>query len=287
MSFQVTTAFVQQYKSGIEMLLQQRGSRLRSTVMEESVDGKTAFFDQIGSVSAQKVTNRHGDSPLNQTPHARRRVALFDYETGDLIDRLDKVRTLNDPTNAYVQTHAWAMGRGIDDEIITAADGTAYSGEDGSTAVPFNTDYSIAHGSTGLTINKLREAKYLLDAAENDPSERRYCVVSAKQIQNLLATTEVTNSDYAVVKALAQGVVDSFLGFTFVPTERLGLASNIRTCFAYVESAIKLGIGMNPIARVTERADKRFSWYAYFCMSIGAVRMQEEKIVRIYCDETA
>mgnify|MGYP004452157985 FL=1 len=64
MSTQVTTAFVQQFGSNVELLSQQMGSKLRSAVSEESVTGEKGFFDQVGSTAAQKRTSRHGDTPL-------------------------------------------------------------------------------------------------------------------------------------------------------------------------------------------------------------------------------
>ena len=64
MSTQVTTAFVQQFGSNVDLLSQQMGSKLRSAVSEESVTGEKGFFDQVGSKAAQKRTSRHGDTPL-------------------------------------------------------------------------------------------------------------------------------------------------------------------------------------------------------------------------------
>ena len=49
MSSQITTAFVNQYSSNIQMLSQQMGSLLRGAVDVESVNGEKAFFDQVGS----------------------------------------------------------------------------------------------------------------------------------------------------------------------------------------------------------------------------------------------
>jgi hypothetical protein len=68
--------------------------------MMESVTGKTAFFEQIGSVAARQRTSRHADTPRMDTPHARRRVSLADYDWADLIDQEDKVRMLIDPSFA-------------------------------------------------------------------------------------------------------------------------------------------------------------------------------------------
>jgi len=45
MSTEITTAFVEQYSSNIQMLSQQKGSLLRDKVRVESVVGKNAFFD--------------------------------------------------------------------------------------------------------------------------------------------------------------------------------------------------------------------------------------------------
>ena len=52
-------------------------------------------------------------------------VTLDEYEWADLIDTADKVKMLADPTSQYAQTAAFAIGRSMDDVIITAATGTA------------------------------------------------------------------------------------------------------------------------------------------------------------------
>ena len=109
MSSQVTTAFVEQYKSNVMDLVQQKGSRLRSAVMSDTVQGKKKFYEQVGTTNAQLRTSRHADSPLVNTPHLRRSMTLEDYEWGDLIDNADRVRLLIDPTDAYARNAAWAM----------------------------------------------------------------------------------------------------------------------------------------------------------------------------------
>ena len=98
MSNQITTAFVEQYSNNVQMLSQQKGSLLRGSVDVETVVGNNAFFEQVGSATAQKRVSRHSDTPQLDTPHAKRRVSLVDYEYADLIDQQDKVRTLIDPT---------------------------------------------------------------------------------------------------------------------------------------------------------------------------------------------
>jgi len=64
LSSQITTAFSQQFSTNVMLLSQQKGSLLRRAVSEESVVGEKAFFDQVGSATAQKRTSRHQDTPL-------------------------------------------------------------------------------------------------------------------------------------------------------------------------------------------------------------------------------
>lgn len=290
MSTQVTTAFVQQYSANVQMLSQQMGSRLRDAVRIENVVGKNAFIDQIGVATAQARTTRHADTPQIDTPHSRRRLTLADYEYADLIDDQDKIRMLIDPTSSYAKAAAAAMGRAMDDVVIAAALGTAATGETGSGSATISN--SIANGNTNLTLAKLREAKYMLDSGDVDPSIQRYIAVGPSQIQALLADTTVTSSDFNTIKALVQGELDTFMGFKFIMTNRLTTADDgaeadqIRNCFAWAEDGITLGLGKDVSARIDERADKSYATQVYYCMSLGAVRMEEAKVVQIDCDES-
>ena len=286
MSTQITTAFVNQFSANVQMLSQQMGSLLRDAVDTESVNGEKAFFDQVGQAAAVLRTSRHADTPLVDTPHTRRMVTMSDYEYADLIDDSDKVRLLVDPTSTYSRAAAAAMGRAMDDVIISAALGTAKTGKDGSTSTALPAGQKIAVAASGLTIAKLVSAKELLDAASVDPSIPRHIVVSPKQISDLLNNTTVTSSDFNTVKALAQGEINSFVGFQFHVSNRLNTDSNSdRQVIAFASDGIKLAVGKEPAARIDERADKSYSTQVYYCQTIGATRMEEEKVVEIACNE--
>ena len=290
MSSQITTSFVEQYSSNVAMLSQQMGSKLRGSVDVETVRGKNAFFDQVGVTAAQLRTSRHGDTPQIDTPHSRRRLSLADYEWADLVDDVDKVRMLVDPTSSYARAAAAAMNRAMDDVIITAFNASANTGVAGgtSTALPSGQKTATSDQSDGLTIAKLLSAKKILDNNDVDPSLKRYVVCGPQQISDLLGTTQVTSSDYNTVKALAEGSINSYLGFEFIMSTRLNKDATYtsdRLVFAYTEDAIKLGIGKDISAKISERADKSYSTQVYYSMSLGAVRMEEEKVVQIPCHE--
>lgn len=285
MSTEITTAMVEQYKANVALLSQQRGSRLRNSVTIEPVTGKNAYFEQIGATAAQIKTTRHMDTPQTDTPHARRRVSLEDYVWADFIDKEDKIRTLIDPTSPYAVNAVNAFGRSIDDVLITALGGTAYTGVAGGTATSLPNTQKIAEGNTGLTVAKLITAKGLFWANDVEDEEMSI-VVTGKQLEDLLAQEEVTSSDYAAVKALVKGEINTFMGFNFIRSERLVTTTDITMCYAYVKSGVILGLGKDINTRIGERADKNYLTQVWASMSIGATRMEEVKVVEIACDET-
>ena len=308
MSNQIDTALVQTYRSNIEIQFQQKGSRLRNTVRVESQKSEFDFYDRIGPVDAVEIQSRHSDTPLLETPHTRRRIGMRDFDWADMIDRPDKIRMLADPTSSYSQNAVYSLGRKLDDIIIEAATGTAYTGKTGTGSTNFSNlaaGQSISKSYTesgssvdsNLTIGKLRRARFLLDKNEAiDDGDGLTCVVTASQIQALLRTVEATSSDYNTVRALVNGEIDSFMGFNFVRTERLllnrtdaaggsaGVAT--RSVLVYPQSAITLALGTDINVDVGPRRDKRNNTQVYVCASFGAVRMWEEKVIEILCDES-
>lgn len=295
MSTQITTAMISQYKANVGFALQQKGSRLRPCVRNEVQAAEYDFYDEIGSVDAAEVLTRHADTPLMNTPHTRRRVSLRDFDWADLVDKPDKVRTLIDPASPYAQAAVWAMGRKMDDIILEAAFGSAWTGKTGATEVPFPASQDIdlnyvesgAPADSGLTIAKLRKAKEMLDAAEVDPDEERFIAPTAKQVTDLLRTTEVTSSDYNTVKALVEGKIDTFMGFKFIRTQRVltEATATHRRVPCWVKSGILLAVSYDINVDIGPRRDKRNSIQVYVCMGLGATRMTEEKIVEIKCHE--
>jgi|TARA_E500000318_G_scaffold98107_1_gene99182 hypothetical protein len=287
MSVQITTAFIEQYKSNVFHLAQQKGSRLRDAVRTETVVGKSHFFERIGSTAALKRTSRHSDTPRVDTPHSRRKVSMDDYDWADLIDQEDKVRMLISPQSEYAQAGAWAMGRAMDDAIIDAASGNAFGGVAGGTTVALPSGQKIVHGSAGLSVTKLIEAKEILDAADIDPEEERYLVCTSKQLSDLLAITQITSADFNSVKALVQGEIDTFMGFNFIRTERLDTnSSSNRLVLAFAKSGIGLAVGSDIQTRISERADKNYATQVFLSMTIGATRIEDEKVVEIECTES-
>jgi len=294
MSVQITTAMVEQYKSNVYHLTQQKTSKLRRACRIESVNGKNAFYEQIGSTAARVRTSRHADTPRMDTPHARRRVSLQSYDWADLIDQEDRVRMLIDPASPYAEAAAMAMGRAMDELIVAAADGTAYTGVDGSTSTSYDANMTVdvtvrwpgvSSDDCGLNVAKILEAAELLGQNDVDPDEEKSLVVNSRQINSLLKDTKISSADFNAVKPLVSGQVSMFGGFTVIPCNRIGTDSNgDDKCLFWAKGGMLLGIGKDITTRVTERADKNYSTQVFASMDIGATRMEEVRVGYIECD---
>jgi hypothetical protein len=283
----ITTWMVKQFGANVEYLVQQKGSRLRNAVrLETGVVGEDAYYDQLAETAAVLKTTRNSDTPLVKSDHRRRRVSMLDYEWADLIDKEDKLKTIIEPENSIAVNAAWALGRSIDDAIISAFNGTAATGKTGSTAVTLPASQQIVVGASGLTIDKLRDAKRVLDSADVDPEEPRYIVVTPRQIQDLLETTELTSGDFNTIRALVGGMIDTFMGFKFIVSNRLPLdGSGDRLIFAWAQTGLLLAMAADIQTRIDQRPDKSYANQVYLSMGIGTTRMQEEKVIEIACDE--
>jgi hypothetical protein len=295
---QIPEFFPTEFGTNWDHLVQQKLSKLKDYVMVDSVKGKEKAYNQVGSVEMSRVLVRAGDTTITDTPLAKRWLRPFPHEKGDLLDQWDAeyLGEIALPQSEILQAHAAAYARTCDRLIIEAAVGTAYTGETGTTATVLPSAQKVAvdyveSGSTansGLTVAKLRAAKYILDDNEVDDEDPRIIAVSAKQLQDLLRTTEVTSADYNTVKALVAGQVDSFLGFKFRRVSKsffeYASGTGIRKIVAYAKSGLRL-TDSGRRSYVDIRADKSHALQLRTVASIGAARMEEAKVVEIACDE--
>jgi len=290
MSNQIATSFVQGFKQGIDILTQQKGSKLQNAVRNETQASKMDHYDQISATSVVTRTTRHGDTPLVNTPHSRRNITLTDYEWADLIDRQDRLRLLNDPANAYSMNAAYAMGRQKDVLILDAFTKTQTTGETGGSTAPAVTAIGDNDSAADLTIENLIAARTQLQL-EDDSDEETFLALSGHQVAQLLEDPQIQSADYNSVRALVAGQVDTFLGFKFIqvaasilPTHSAGA----RILPFWKKSGIVLATGANESgssARITERADKSYSMQVYYSASFGSARMEEDKCGIIYCGD--
>lgn len=288
MSFQITEAFVQQYGDNFRHLAQQMASRFEPHVsIEANIVGMSKSINRLGQRTAKRRTQRHGDTPINDQPHSTRFVDLFDWEDGDMLDDQDKIRMLTDPTSEYVKAMVASLNRAKDDVIIAALGGNSRA-TTGNIILP--TVQKIAVGGTGLTKAKIIQAKKLFRRNEVDAhnGEELFITYTAQAAADVLADATLTSADFMAGKFLQEGDIEGkWMGFTWIPSERTPHdGSTTRRLYAWAKSGVTLGKGADIVTKVGEDPGKGFNTRVYAKMSIGSVRVEEEKVVEISVTET-
>lgn len=287
MSNQITEAFVQAFGTTFNHVAQQMVSRLRGLVrVETGIVGESKSVNRLGKRNMQRRTQRHGDTPINDQPHSTRYIDLFDYEDGDMIDSQDKLRLLIDPTSDYLKSMVAAANRAQDLEIITAFGGGSRSKTGGVIALP--STQKIAVGGTGLTKAKIILAKKMFrqNEADEENGEELGFTYHATGMSDVLSDTTLTSADFLAVQMLQEGnLKGKWMGFNWVPTELLPKVSTTRFAYAFAKSGTSFGIGQDIVTKVGEDPGKGFNARVYIKESIGAVRVEEEKVVEIACND--
>lgn len=313
MSNQVPVAYVEGYRNAIYMESQQKIAKLFGKSRVESQNSKREFYERIGQVELTEVTTRHGDTPLYETPHSRRAVDLVDADYADLVDTLDRVRMLINPTDSYVQAAVAAVNRRKDRVFIAAALGSAKAGEEGDTLVALPNTQKVAAtdgtnptGLNALTITRVLEKFNVNDV---DADEVKYFAIGSKEVTHLLNDEKTTNAEYATVKALANGKIETFAGFSFVMSNLLPVTA-AATTFSLTDGSVGSGAGTMPIGArrcfawapsgmisaegaggmglsvsIDKRPDKRNSYQVYVVSCVGAARLEEVKVVEVLVKE--
>lgn len=294
MSDAITVAHSQQYASNVELLLQQKQSRLRTAVRSNSYTGKSAqVVQQVGAVVLQDWV-RGADTPMINTPHDVRWLKPKTKHGAQWIDKPDFLRTIANPVSAYAMNGAAAANRVIDQEIIDQFFGTSLSGEDQATSQTWavwaalsaaNTTHIVdSTGAQNMTVSKLRTARKVLLQANVDPDEEMFVVMNASMQDSMLGETLAASLDYNTKPVLVDGRITSFMGFNFIVTELLpSRASSKHSAIAFARSGLAVGIWGDVMGRVDERSDKAFQTQVYTSVTIGATRVEENKCAEIVC----
>jgi hypothetical protein len=231
------------------------------------------------------------------------------------LDKFDKVQMLVNPESNYVQRQVSALQRKSAIEFMTGALGSASTGKGGGTSVDLESGQYIPVGtgstdaSAGMNLGKLQATRELFETNNlqlDDPMNHLYFAWGPQQKRELLESEKVTSSDFATVKALVNGTINSFYGFDFVTSNMLPYitsgtvdltwnstdnpvvdANGVRACFAWAKSGIIQVTNPDLSTDVSQRKDKSNNWYAYSCLRTGAVRLEEEKVVIVPCDQSA
>lgn len=287
MASTVDQAFITQFSDNIHTLVREHGSKLRSIVPVENAKGEKHMFERIDKVTVSELTSRNTVVDPTDAAHSRRMATVRRYASRILLDDLDKLKMLIDPTSEYAKAIADAHGANFDQVVYDALTGTAATGKDGSGTQAFDTsNQQIAHGSAGLTVAKFNQALRILESNEIDIDRvRLYATIGALGIEDLLGdtTNQITSFDFQDGKVLANGRMPSFRGVNIIRTQRVPdeTAGTTRRALLFTEDACKVAVAEDMALRVDERIDLAHVQQVTGYMMLGAVRMEEKKVVDV------
>lgn len=283
----ITTAFKKEFADTLYLLAQQSGSKLMGAVRHETdFGGEAKFYNQYGEDEANEKLARHQDIEYVPDDYSRRMVTPKVAYWSKLVDTEDEISMGLDPKSALMTAGKNAIGRKIDDYIITALRGTAMTGSDGTTSTTLPSGQKVAAAASGLTLDKILDAQEILNS-EDVPEGDRFFLYAPKQLKDLLKITEITSIDFNTQKALAAGNMAAFLGFNWIMTTRLNLSSTTRYNIAFHRQGILLASAGGITASIDKVITKvRQPWQIYADVYCGATRMEEEMVVEVACIES-
>ncbi|XXJ21519.1 phage capsid protein [Desulfovibrio caledoniensis] len=274
MSTTVSNAFVSQYVEMVHQAYQAQGSKMRQTVrLQTEVEGSKCVFQKVGKGAAGKKT-RHGNVPLMNLNHSNVSCTLSDWYAAEYIDKLDELKDKSDEKQVAANAGAWALGRKIDELIITKLEG--------ATNV-------VAEAATGLTKDKILQAFGTLNANDVPDDGHRFAVVGPHQWNELLNIQEFKSSDYAGEQyAWLKGTESrTWLGITWMFHTGLPLdEAGMRKCYIYHRNAAGLAEGQKVQAFVDWVPEKAAHLVDHM-LSAGACLIDPDGVVQIQCDDDA
>ena len=277
MAINVSTAFVDLFDSEVKQAYQAE-SVLRGTMRTRTgVAGNTVKFPTIGKGVATLRVPQTDVTPLNVT-YGQVTATMEDYIAAEYSDIFQQSHINFDERSELVQVVSKSIARRMDQIMIDALNAAG-----GTTAVATG----IGGATTNMNIEKLRATAKAMNQ-NNVPSEGRHLLMHASQLDALLGETEITSQDFASVKALVQGEINTFMGFKILTVgdrDEGGLPKpSTRTCFAWHKDSMGYAESMAQKTEVNYVPEKT-SFLVSSMFSAGSVSIDGAGIVKISCTE--
>lgn len=293
---ELPTFFEKEFATNWEHASQQSDSRLQKAVTGDNFRGSRKQYNEIASGVMTEITERKGDTPDGDSTGIKywiyRRSFEFVRSWGEN-DQLNLGEIIL-PTSDEMKSATMAENRKKDDVIIAAFDATRFIGELGTDSDAFDTNFSIAANyvfsgspaNSGLNMPKVRAIARIMNEAEV-PDEGRFIGYGARQLDDMLDTVQATSRDYSDMMALKDGKITQFMGFTWIPTQRLPInaGTDVRTLFAWQKDGMKFGEAGRAV-HIDTLPTKRHRTQLRCVANMGAVRSKNTHVVRVYCDQS-
>lgn len=288
MAASVENVYVEAFEENVRILAQQMDSRLRGWVDEIPCNAAAYNWPIVGSQEASQKTTRLQDTPDQDPGFGERQSLAVTFDTGNSTEQEDIVQLLIDPNSTYARLQGMAIRRSHDDRIIAAATGASRDGD--GNPVAFDTaNQALGDGTASISFDIVTATSEIFMNNDIDPETRKCFVITPAQARKLLQLTEATSGDYNALRPLtSQGYVESWMGYTWIVSTRLpdGAEADSKYCFAMTDKAIGLQMNMDVDTDVGKDPGKSFAWRIYTKSVCGAIRVEDEQLVRLDLSET-
>lgn len=211
----------QTYSTDFTAALTHAAQQKRSLLIDTmTMPGKKLVGEKIKAIEflepgeAERVTGRHQASNPREGEFEQRWLVGHRYRRQLMVDKLDKLNRVSDPTDAYVQNIRMGLFRAADrQEIIPAFFGTAKTGEDGSGTTPWPADaeheITAAGNSAAQYLAAFAEALQSLEDAEVSVTDEEVFAVIPPAVKRVLfGDVQVTSGDYHPNRP---GLIESYM----------------------------------------------------------------------------
>jgi hypothetical protein len=296
--------FHTEFARNIDLLLQQKDSRLSGAVSQGNHSGdKASPVDQVGKVEMQDVTTRFAPMGRVDSPLQRRWVLPTSSDLPQLIDTFDALKLLTDPKSKYVENAVAASNRRKDRHIISAFFADALTGVNAGSTESFGTvlttagtpgqNVSVNTGGAASSLNvaKIKEGvRRLMEADVDVDQETIYCGYTSKEHDSLLNEIQVISSEFGGAPVLStKKKLQSWWLVNFIHTELYqtgtdDAAGTSRMIPMWVPNGMHYGNWQSVVTDISQRKDLQgLPWQAYLMMTGGATRLEKERVIRIWC----
>lgn len=269
-------------------------------------DKSEQLEDRFDDLYLSEKTTRNGDTNNTDMNSVRRWAKKpKSANVAPLRDRDDALATTVDIDSPIVSQTRRAASRYHDEQYVKGYFGTAWTGEHGDVAVPFNSSNLVPHNlggtSAGITEDKLIMLSEMYEANDVDTEEEMPIVLLTPQgVSDLMRIERYVNSRYDGKQVLATRELKPWQNLRFF---RVNLRSvkafpeiqsliwdsvnNVVRLPTFVPSGMHRAVWTEFYGKITERADKQHSMQVYAEACSTATRLDEAKCIVLESKERA
>jgi hypothetical protein len=277
MSKELSSVAKKEFDTEVHMAFQGTGMLRDTVTVRNNVVGDTYNFRKMGKGLANQKSTADLVTPMDVS-HNLIPAILGNWNAPEYTDIFDQQTVNFDERRELAGTIAKALGRRLDQIVIDALDASTPTIPDITTATNLKVA-TVISASTALTDKGV-------------PNDGNRCMaITASGLEGLLTDETATSADYAAIKALVKGDINSYVGFGFKVLETrteggLAVNGNVVDAWAYHKDAVGLAIGIDLKTSVDWIAE-RTAWLSNGMMKAGSAVRDLDGLVRVQYDGTA